>query len=66
MRGNRDPEFFNMINDSFIWLISSTLQHCLREWQTGEAAQEMVDFKYETTQRKWISDVLRQKLTLKT
>ena len=66
MRGNRDPEFFNMINDSFIWLISSAIQHCLREWQTGEAAQEMVDFKYETAQHKWISDVLRQKLTLKT
>lgn len=52
MRGNRDPEFFDMINDSFIWLISAAVKHCLKEWQTGEPAQELTDFKFESAARK--------------
>ena len=59
MRGNKDPEFFNMINNSFIWLISSAIQHCLRKWKTGEVIQELVDFKYETAQYRCFSDVFQ-------
>ena len=59
MKGNKDPEFFNMINNSFIWLISSAIQYYLWDTKTGEAVQKLVDFKYETAQYRCFFDVFQ-------
>jgi len=48
MRGNRDVEIFGKMNDTFICLIATAIQHCLKEYRSGKLAEEPVDFKYET------------------
>ncbi|KAF8415069.1 hypothetical protein EV426DRAFT_701826 [Tirmania nivea] len=48
IRGNRDPTFFDKINSVFICLVALALQHCLKEWKTGERTKVLVDYKYET------------------
>jgi len=56
MRGNRDETFFDSINAIFVCFIATTTQHCLKEWRTGKAPTELVEFKYETATGKLISD----------
>jgi len=48
MRGNRDVEFFASINDTFICLIATAIQHCLKEWRSGTLMEDQVDFKSES------------------
>jgi len=57
MREYRDREFHEKINGIFICLVASALRHCLKHWVTGELAEEMVEFKYETAAGKTNSDV---------
>ena len=34
MRGNIEETFFDTINEVFICLVVSTIQHCLKSWVT--------------------------------
>ena len=66
MRGNADDEFFNNINEVFIYLVGATIHHCLKGWQTGEYVEQGrgSDFKYDTAASEYtlhqIVDTLRQ------
>ena len=47
MRGYRNCELHEKINGIFICLVATALRHCLKQWVTGELAEEVAEFKYE-------------------
>jgi len=51
MRGNRDTSFFGSVNNAFIFLITTAINHCLREWTIGKVTDDLVDIKYENAGR---------------
>jgi len=51
MRGNRDSSFLESINDAFICLITTAINHCLREWTSGKVTDDLLDFNYENARR---------------
>jgi len=57
IRGNHNVTFFERINAVFDYFVAVTIQHCLKEWRTGKAPTELVEFKYETAAGKLISDM---------
>jgi len=48
MRGYRNCELHEKINGIFICLVATALRHYLKQWVTGELAEEVAEFKYET------------------
>lgn len=58
MRGIREADFFGMINESFICLFGAAIQHCLKEWLSGEAPTNLIDFKFETAGGRSLSDMV--------
>jgi len=54
-------EFFANINDTFVCLIGTAIQHCFKEWRTGTVAEEQVDFKSESAGGKSKPDERGQK-----
>jgi len=48
-KGNREPDFLEKINGVFICFVATTIRHCLKAWRTGECAERVTEFKYETT-----------------
>lgn len=57
IRGNRDKNFFHSINTVFVSFVAMTIQYCLKEYRTGKAPTELLEFKYQTAAGKLISDM---------
>ncbi|KAF8426774.1 hypothetical protein BGX38DRAFT_1147109 [Terfezia claveryi] len=47
-KGNREPDFLEKINGVLICLVATAIRHCLKAWRTGECADSVQEFKYET------------------
>ena len=52
MSGNRNKQFFDKINASFVCLIAAAIRNSLREHLLGNKLKDKVDFKYETSASK--------------
>jgi len=56
MRENIDESLFESINEVFICLVMTAIQHCLKTWQAGIFEQPL-EFKYQTAHSKYQSEV---------
>ena len=52
-RGNKVRSFFDFLNEVFICLVVTAIQHCLKAWVKGVYVKA-VNFRYETVMSKLI------------